>query len=334
MRALAFACLVLASAPVAADDPFELTSRDGRFKAAFPADPKKETSDVPLKGGGKTVITRHTAEVKNTAYFVAYNDYPIGSIAPKAQDSLKGVRDGNIGAGTLDEEKVGVFGDRKLPMRAFTFHKDKLFARNLIVLDGQRLYQVMITTEDEKKLTDETAEAFYKAFQITGGAPAAAAPVKDKDGNFVSKAGRYSVAFPGTPKEQKTMVPLPGTDKQITVTNQVVEVGKTAALIVAYNDYPAGVLSPEPQDVLQGVRDGNMGADGKLKEETKGAFGPKKLPMREFTFTKGAIQFRSRIILDGTRLYQIMIVAEDAKTLTNDAAKKYFDSFKILPVDD
>lgn len=331
MRTIAFASLVLFAATAVADDPFELTSRDGRFTAAFPADPVKTATKTPLKGGGEVTVTSFTAEYKKAAYTIAFNDYAKGSLAPKAQDVLKGVRDGNIGSGTLDEEKTGMFGKRKLPMRAFTFTRDKLHYRNLIVLDDHRLYQVMVVAEAEERLTDETAEAFYKAFEITG-APAVVA--KNKDGDFVSKDGRYSIAFPAAPKEQKNMVPLAGTDKMITVHNQVVEVGKTVAMIVAHNDYPAGVLSPDPQDVLQGVRDGNMGPEGKLIDEKKGTFGPKKLPMREFTFTKNKVHFRSRIVLDGTRLYQVMIVAEDEKSLTNEAAKKYFDSFKILPVDD
>jgi len=332
MRAFAFISMALFAASAAADDPFELTTREGRFSAAFPADPVKTTNEVTLKSGSKTAIVRYAAVHKKAEYGIAFNDYPKGTLAAKAQDVLKGVRDGNIGDGSLDEEKTGVFGARKLPMRSFTYTRDKLHYRNLIVLDDHRLYQAMIAAESEDRLTDETAEAFYKAFKIAGDPP----PIvkKDKDGNFVSRAGRYSVAFPDTPKAQTSEVPLMGTDKKITVHNQVVEVGKTAALIVAFNDYPVGVLSPDAQDTLQGVRDGNMAPNGKLLEESKGTFGPKKLPMREITFTKGNIHFRSRIILDGTRLYQVMIVAEDAKTLTNDAAKKYLDSFKILPVDD
>jgi hypothetical protein len=38
-------------------------------------------------------------------------------------------------------------------MRTFTFKKDNLFFRNLIVLDGSRLYQVMVVSETEKPLT-------------------------------------------------------------------------------------------------------------------------------------------------------------------------------------
>jgi hypothetical protein len=162
----------------------------------------------------------------------------------------------------------------------------------------------------------------------------ATAPADD-DKAFVlkSKDGRFSVTFPGKPTESTKQVPLKGTDQEITVKNHVLEVGKSA-FIVAYNEYPAGVLAPKGQDVLKGVRDGNMGGGGKLVMEKIGTFGPNKLPMREVTFTKDKLHFRNKIILDGTRLYQVMIVSESANSLTNDAAKAYYESFKIIPRED
>ena len=144
-----------------------------------------------------------------------------------------------------------------------------------------------------------------------------------------SKDGRFTVTFPSKPMESSQEVPLKGTDKKITVTNHVVEVGKSAAYIVAYNDYPAGVLAANAQDALKGVRDGNMGPEGKIGEEKTGTFGDDKLPMREFTFTKNNLHFRNKLILDGTRLYQVMIVEDNEKDLTSDMAKAYYDSFSL-----
>jgi len=51
--------------------------------------------------------------------------------------------------------------------------------------------------------------------------------------------------------------------------------------------------------------------------------------MREFTFTKGKIHFRNKLVLDGTRLYQVMIVADNEKALTAASAKAFYDSFSI-----
>jgi hypothetical protein len=144
-----------------------------------------------------------------------------------------------------------------------------------------------------------------------------------------SKDGRFTVTFPSKPMESTQEVPLKGSTEKIKVTNHVVEVGKSSAYIVAYNDYPAGVLAPNGQDVLKGVRDGNMGPDAKLGEEKTGTFGDDKLPMREFTFTKNNLHFRNKLILDGTRLYQVMVVADNEKALTSEMAKAYYDSFSL-----
>jgi len=157
----------------------------------------------------------------------------------------------------------------------------------------------------------------------------AAAAQDAKPFELKSKDGKFTVTFPGKPMETTQKVPLKGTDKQIVVTNNVVEVGKSAAYIVAYNDYPSGVLAADGKKVLEGVRDGNMGKDAEIVEDKAGTFGDAKLPMREFTFTKNKLHFRNKLILDGNRLYQIMIVADNEKALTGDMAKKYYDSFSL-----
>lgn len=144
-----------------------------------------------------------------------------------------------------------------------------------------------------------------------------------------SKDGKFTVVFPAKPAESSQKVPLKGTDKEIVVTNNVVEVGKSAAYIVAYNDYPAGVLGADGKKALEGVRDGNMGANSKLLEDKSGTYGDAKLPMREFTFTKMNLFFRNKLILDGNRLYQIMVVSDNEKELTSETAKKYYESFAL-----
>ncbi len=161
---------------------------------------------------------------------------------------------------------------------------------------------------------------------------AASADAK-KEFELKSKDGRFSITFPGKPTEKTSEVPLKGSDQKVSVTNHVLEVGKSA-YIVAYNDYPKGVLAPNGQDVLKGVRDGNMGTTGELVTQKVGTFGTKKLPMREFTFTKDKLHFRNMLILDGTRLYQVMIVSDSAKSLTSDTAKEFYESFKLKARED
>lgn len=151
---------------------------------------------------------------------------------------------------------------------------------------------------------------------------------KTKSVDYASKDGRYSVTFPGTPKEEKSKVEVGGSD--VIIVRQGVDLGDVY-YTVAYNDYKPGVLDPDPKKVLEGVRNGNIG-EGQLltEDEKRTTFGPKKLPMREFTFVKDKLYFRNLIILDGDRLYQVMIVATSEKALTTPEAKKMYESFKLV----
>jgi hypothetical protein len=118
----------------------------------------------------------------------------------------------------------------------------------------------------------------------------------------------------------------------VTITQFTVEIEKSA-YVVAVNDYTPGTLAADPQVVLEGVRNGNLGKDGQLldEDEKRTEFGPDKLPMRTFTFKKDNLFFRNLIVLDGSRLYQVMVVSETEKPLTGPEAKQLYESFKILP---
>lgn len=145
-----------------------------------------------------------------------------------------------------------------------------------------------------------------------------------------AKALRFAATFPGKPKETPNTVKVNGDD--VTITQFMIEIEKSAYL-VAVNDYKPGTLAADPQVVLEGVRNGNLGNNGQLldEDEKRTEFGPDKLPMRAFTFKKDNLFFRNLIVLDGNRLYQVMVVAETEKPLTGAAAKQLYESFKILP---
>ena len=153
---------------------------------------------------------------------------------------------------------------------------------------------------------------------------AADEPVKPGKIEVVSKDGKYTVNFPAKPKATTNKIPIG--DKEVEIFSQTAEFDG-CAFVVAFNDYPEGFLDPKPQTVLENVRNGNVGESGKVIEETTGKFGPDKLPMREFTFSKDKVFYRNRLVLDGDRLYQVMVVAEKEKDLTTAVADKLFDSF-------
>jgi hypothetical protein len=145
-----------------------------------------------------------------------------------------------------------------------------------------------------------------------------------------SKQLRFAATFPGKPKEAPNTVKVNGED--VTITQFMIEIEKTAYL-VAVNDYKPGTLAADPQTTLEGIRNGNLGNDGQLldEDEKRTEFGPDKLPMRTFTFKKDKLFFRNLIVLDGTRLYQVMVVSETEKALTGPEAKQLYESFKVLP---
>ena len=159
---------------------------------------------------------------------------------------------------------------------------------------------------------------------LTAAFGSAAEEPKAKPVEFASKEGKFTVTFPDKPKSGKNKIPVG--DTEVTIYRETLEF-EGCAFIVAYNDYPEGTLDPKPQTVLENVRNGNLGETGKIIDETIGKFGPDKLPMREFTFSKDKVFYRNRLVLDGDRLYQVMVVAEKEKDLTTAVADKLFDSF-------
>jgi len=155
-------------------------------------------------------------------------------------------------------------------------------------------------------------------------------PPKVEKAPVESKGLRFAVTFPGKPKETPNKVKVNGDD--VTITQFIVEIEKSA-YVIAVNDYKPGTLAADPQVVLEGVRNGNLGNNGQLldEDEKRTEFGPDKLPMRTFTFKKDNLFFRNLIVLDGSRLYQVMVVSESEKPLTGPEAKQLYESFKILP---
>lgn len=161
-----FAEFKLTTGTTVAAGPEEFTSKDGLFTVALPGKPKRESSKVAV-GDDFIQVHRETQEVDGVAYVIAFNDYPAGSLDPDGKKVLEGVRNGNVGEGTVDEDTAGTFGKEKYPMREFTFTKDKLYFRNRIILVKDRLYQVMVVAEKEEGLKAPAVKRMYDTFKLT-----------------------------------------------------------------------------------------------------------------------------------------------------------------------
>jgi hypothetical protein len=144
---------------------------------------------------------------------------------------------------------------------------------------------------------------------------------------FKSEAGKYTVLFPGKPKEeiQKTAT----AQGQIQLVMNIYEVSNDLAYMVAYNDYPLMAKNVDPQKNLQAARDGNKGANGKILKDTEITFGKNKIPGREVLIAKGPVQIRTKLLLAGKRLYQVMVIATKLEAVNSKDADKFFESFEI-----
>lgn len=152
-------------------------------------------------------------------------------------------------------------------------------------------------------------------------------PVSAAD-KYVSKEGKYTVIFPpGMPREKTSDVKSSVGDLKMYLTT--VERENNVAFMVSYNDYPAEVGKARPQKILENIRDGSRGTTGRLIKDDELTLAPDRLPARDFLIDRGGNFYRSRAILDGTRLYQVIVVSRSEKDVISKEADAFIDSFAV-----
>jgi hypothetical protein len=162
--------------------------------------------------------------------------------------------------------------------------------------------------------------------------PPAAAPESDTPTAgqqlqpYVSTVGRFSVLFPGTPKQNSRQVTLSDSDS-VTLHQFQFEDGNSS-YIVMYNDYPAQYVATEPQSFLKIIRDGTMEpAKGTLTSDQRVDL--KGVPGRTFQFTDQAGNtYAVLVLIDHNRLYQVIVTAGPGTSATN--PDDFLNSFHIL----
>jgi hypothetical protein len=144
---------------------------------------------------------------------------------------------------------------------------------------------------------------------------------------FTSKEGSYTARFPGTPKvSTQTARTQLGELKLATATFASTD---GSAYLVTYTDFPAGAVTRETEGrVLDGIRDGLKGQDGKVLSEKAIEFGPGKLPGRELLIEKGRQHMRFKVVLKEERLYQAAVIGTERFVKGTDATR-FLDSFEI-----
>ena len=145
---------------------------------------------------------------------------------------------------------------------------------------------------------------------------------------YPSPEGKFSVKFPGVPKVTSQTSKSAIGDLTVNIATYANADGN--AFMVSYTDFPEKATKPENHEtLLNGIRDGVKGKDGKLAgEEKKLMFGPDKLPEREFTIEKGKTRIRYRVILRDSRVYQIAAIGTEA-FVTGKEGTAFLDSFQI-----
>jgi nitrate reductase NapE component len=155
--------------------------------------------------------------------------------------------------------------------------------------------------------------------------PAHTTTTEDQTQSFTSTAGRFSVQFPSPPTQKDQEAAL--SDGSSATIHQFLLDGSNLSYIVMYNDYPAEYLG-EPQAALGRIRDGWVKSSKATLVDDK-AIDLGGVPGREYKFTdKDGVIFIARDLLDGQRLYQLIVTVSGSSSTTE--AEAFLDSFRIL----
>jgi tRNA A-37 threonylcarbamoyl transferase component Bud32 len=146
-------------------------SSEGRFSVVMPANPTRGTQQVNTLAGPVTVIAYQGLQASRRAsYNVAYNDYPPGAlIGVDPQSFLHSVltsQEQSVAAYNIGDEVD--FNNHGVPGRqtSYLFDKNGVTYVNLsqVYLDGDRLYQVILTYVSGNSPADSEVKAFFGSF--------------------------------------------------------------------------------------------------------------------------------------------------------------------------
>lgn len=142
---------------------------------------------------------------------------------------------------------------------------------------------------------------------------------------FSSTEGRFSVELPGAPKTAAKPLTLQGGGASTLHQFWVDLDSDNITYMVIYNDYPGDYASASPQELLQTMRDGIVRNKVLTSDVPMELFG---VPGRAFTaMDKDGWQYAVHQFLDGTRLYQLIVV--NNKDHPAARTEQFMNSFRI-----
>ena len=141
------------------------------------------------------------------------------------------------------------------------------------------------------------------------------------------KGGRFSVRFPGKPKEVTQTTKTPIGDLKVYTATYATADGNI--YLVSHTEFPAEAIKPETHATLfDGVLTGLVGKDGKVVSRNEITVGPDKVPGREVVVDKGKQQTRFRVAIKENRLFQVAAVGT-GEFVTGKEATTFLDSFEF-----
>lgn len=145
--------------------------------------------------------------------------------------------------------------------------------------------------------------------------------------DFTSEAGRYRAKFPDKPAT---------TSKDLSTGKQVVRVVNDRApgphdlvFAVTFTDYPDSFTPVAPSRLLDGVTRGLTGQDGRVVSQTPLDATEGIRAGRSLRIDAGKNAIRAKILLVGTRLYQVMVTGP-RESMDDPSVGEFLDSFEVL----
>ena len=120
-----------------------------------------------------------------------------------------------------------------------------------------------------------------------------------------SKEGKYRVDFPEKPSTSRKDLSTGG--RIVKVVTEKADGPKGTTLAVTYTDYPNSFQDVPAKTILDGVRDGMKGTDGKVTADEELEQKDDHRGGRYVRVEAGRNAIRARAFLVGTRLYQVMV---------------------------
>ena len=148
----------------------------------------------------------------------------------------------------------------------------------------------------------------------------AADPLEFKE--LASKEGRYKVLMPGKPELSEKK------NKDLVIYSATLKLPPNKFLSVSYFDLPTEIPATQAQGTLKLLTAGVKGKEIKTEEK---ALGKAKLPAREAIFeAEKGVHVRNFLVLDGKRVYQLVLAGPSKDEVTSKDADKFFDSFEVV----